>query len=114
MRFWIFVFGLLVLPTLSIVAPAQASDDDCRPADNQTYVQGGEECLAIQTYLPGTPAQTKTLVIVLHGDLSSGGPADYIFPVAETAAEMGAVGVAMMRIGYSGGGRSSTGRASRS
>jgi pimeloyl-ACP methyl ester carboxylesterase len=114
MRFWIFIFGLLVLPGLSIVAPAQASDDDCRPADNLTYVQGGDECLAIQTYLPGTPAQTKTLVVVLHGDLSSGGPADYIFPVAETASELGAVGVAMMRIGYSGGGRSSTGRASRS
>ena len=97
---------------------AAAGADDCRPADNLAYVQGVDECLALQTFAPGgglpsDGAPGKTLVIVLHGDLSSGGPADYIFPVAEQAAAAGAIGVAMMRPGYPGGGRSSTGIASR-
>ncbi len=92
---------------------AYAADDDCRPADNLTYVQGEDECLAIQTYLPEAAGSGKTLVVVLHGDLSGGGSADYIFPVAEQAASDGAIGIAMMRLGYPGGGRSSTGIASR-
>lgn len=92
---------------------AFAGDDDCRPGDNLTYVQGVDECLALQTYLPSDAVPGRTLVIVLHGDLSRGGPADYIFPIAERAAAAGAIGVAMMRPGYAGGGRSSTGIASR-
>lgn len=105
------------------IGVAAGADDDCAPADNLTYVPGGGECFAIQTYLPATGAASQsansatesgtTLVVVLHGDLSRGGPADYIFPVAEHAADHGAVGVAMMRPGYSGGGRTSTGTASR-
>lgn len=103
--------------------PAAAGDDDCRTADHLTYISGESECLAIRTYPPqsggtdntGADGQSvgKTLVVVLHGDLSRGGPADYIFPIAEQAAAAGSIGVAMMRPGYSGGGRSSTGTASR-
>jgi pimeloyl-ACP methyl ester carboxylesterase len=115
MRFWFLLLtSLITLPLLSNQTPAYGSDDDCRPADAVNYVQGGDECLAIQTYLPSDPASAKALVIVLHGDLSRGGPADYTFPIAQRAAELGAIGVSMMRIGYSGGGRSSTGLASRS
>ncbi|MDF1750237.1 MAG: hypothetical protein P1V34_15320 [Alphaproteobacteria bacterium] len=114
MRFRVFVISILILSHWPYLTPAWASDDDCQPADQVNYVQGADECLAIQTYLPSTSSGNKTLVIVLHGDLSSGGPADYIFPIAKTASDLGAVGIAMMRIGYSGGGRSSTGIASRS
>lgn len=58
-------------------------------------------------------AGAGTLVIVLHGDLSRGGSADYIFTLARRAAEFGAIGVAMMRPGYSGDGRKSSGVATR-
>jgi len=106
------VFGAtLVALTLGFWgSTATAADSDCEPADMTNYVSGEDECLAIATF---ETSGADTLVIVLHGDLSSGGDADYIFSVAEAAQEMGATGVAMMRLGYRGDGRRSTGRASR-
>lgn len=83
----------------------------CTSPDNVTSVSGAEHCLAIKTYMPDVAA--KALVIVLHGDLSRGGPADYIFKLARRATEFGAVGVAMMRPGYTGDGRKSSGVATR-
>lgn len=88
-----------------------AAAEICNAPDNVAIVSGAVHCLAIKTYMPD--ADTRTLVIVLHGDLSSGGPADYIFPIARRAAEFGAVGVAMMRPGYIGDGRQSSGVATR-
>ena len=41
-----------------------------------------------KTYLPAA-GTSQTLVVVLHGDLSSGGPADYIFPVARNRQSSG-------------------------
>ncbi len=113
MRPTIAAVSALLIAAFGFGPGASAGDDDCRPADNLTYVQGLDECLALQTFPPSDAAPGKTLVIVLHGDLSRGGPADYIFPVAEQAAAAGAIGVAMMRPGYAGGGRTSTGIASR-
>jgi len=113
MRRTIAAVSALLIMVFGFGAGAFAGDDDCRPADNLTYVEGVDECLALRTYLPSDTAPGKTLVIVLHGDLSRGGPADYIFPVAEQAAAAGAIGVAMMRPGYTGGSRTSTGIASR-
>lgn len=83
----------------------------CSAPDNVASVSGTAHCLAIKTFMPATAADT--LVIALHGDLSSGGSADYIFKVARSAAESGAVGVAMMRPGYTGDDRTSSGTASR-
>lgn len=95
------------------VGSSHADDSDCQPADMVDYVPSKDECLAIKTYLPADVGSAKRLVVVLHGDLSRGGPADYIFPLAERAAELGQIGIAMMRVGYSGGGRRSTGTPSR-
>lgn len=103
------LFGAMLLAGQSV--PAKSGD--CQPADMVSYVGGDGECLAIQTFLPANAQEAKVLVVALHGDLSRGGGAEYFFPVAERAAEMGAVGVAMMRPGYSGDGRRSTGTASR-
>lgn len=85
--------------------------ETCTSPDNVTAVSGTSHCLAIKTYM--SDAAASTLVIVLHGDLSRGGPADYIFRLARSAAEFGAVGVAMMRPGYTGDGRKSSGVATR-
>lgn len=108
-----FLPALAAALILTASQPAVSADSDCQPADNVNYVPGDGECMAIQTYLPDDLGAARTLVVVLHGDLSRGGGADYIFPIAEDAAEAGAIGVAMMRKGYSGGGRRSTGTASR-
>jgi predicted esterase len=97
--------GTAVIPGIVVAGP-------CDAPDNVEYASGVAHCLAIKTYRPATlPA--KSLVVVLHGDLSGGGPADYIFKVAQVAAEFGAVGVAMMRPGYTGDDRKSSGTASR-
>ena len=100
-----------LLAILAIAShPAQARK--CKDPDNVTFVQGKRHCLAIKTFEGATGADT--LFVVLHGDLSRGGPADYIFPIAEMIAAGGAPAVVMVRPGYSGDGRTSTGRPSRS
>ena len=104
--------GIFALLIVVAVSSNQAQAKTCKNADNVTYVQGGRHCLAIKTFPAGTG--TETLVIVLHGDLSRGGPADYIFPVAKSAASRTVSAVVMMRPGYTGDGRKSTGRPSRS
>lgn len=105
--FW--VLSLTIGAFLGTAADVAA--ETCRAPDNVVTVSGTVHCLAIKTYRPETAAET--LVIVLHGDLSRGGPADYIFGVARRAAESGAIGVAMMRPGYTGDGRKSSGVATR-
>ena len=93
--------------------PSAASAGPCASPDNVNYVKGSAHCLAVKTFASSNSA-AKTLVVVLHGDLSRGGDADYILPVAEKASEYGAIGVAMMRPGYTGDGRRSSGTPTRS
>ena len=101
----------MVLAMLAISSnPATART--CKEPDNVTFVQGKRHCLAIKTFEGASGA--GTLFVILHGDLSRGGPADYIFPVAEMIASRGISAVAMMRPGYTGDGRTSTGRPTRS
>lgn len=45
--------------------------------------------------------QGGTLVVYLHGDLSKGGPADYLYDDASAVAGKGVVAFAMLRPGYS-------------
>lgn len=100
-------FGLL-----SACQTTSATSESCPTGDARNWVKGSPTCFAIETFTPSS-ASPSTLVVVLHGDLSRGGPADYSFSIAEDAASLGAVGVAMMRPGYSGGGKTSSGRATR-
>lgn len=104
--------SVLICFSGELIGPGVALAAKCDAADNVKYVSGADHCLAIKTYPPET-GSAKALVVVLHGDLSSGGPADYIFKVAQAAAEAGAVGVAMIRPGYTGDDRRSSGTASR-
>ena len=92
---------------------AQAiAEKPCASPDNVGSVSGTAHCLQIKTYTP-RQGPGKTLVVVLHGDLSRGGTADYIASVAGISATYGAVGVAMARPGYTLDGRTSSGVASR-
>lgn len=88
------------------------SSENCPTGDIENWVKGRQNCFALETFMPAMAAPS-TLVVILHGDLSRGGPADYIFSIAEDAASEGAIGVAMMRPGYSGGGKTSSGKATR-
>ena len=62
---------------------------------------GGGLCLAAATYGASTAGASPALVVVLHGDVSSGGPADYHFWTARNLAGPGVVSVALLRPGYS-------------
>ena len=82
----------------------------CPVDDFQTRVTGVSQCLLMRRYGPSEPV---AMVVWLHGDVSSGGPANYHFAIAEKAAQdlAGAkvLSVALVRPGYpDGSGESST------
>lgn len=58
------------------------------------------ECLVIRTFRPASPGPATTLLVFIHGDLSGGGPADYVYERAQAAAGEGRVTVALLRPGY--------------
>ena len=99
--------------TLSIAAmtssfqarPAQA--ETCTDPDNVTYVQGSDHCLAIQTYWAG--GNPDTLAVYIHGDVPSGRPVDFVFGIARAVAIRGANAVVLIRPGFRGAGRKSSG-----
>jgi poly(3-hydroxybutyrate) depolymerase len=105
-------FGVITLSLVFLAASqtTASTSENCPVADVKNWVKGSQDCFALETFMPATAAPS-TLVVVLHGDLSRGGPADYAFSIAEDAASEGAIGVAMMRPGYSGGGKTSSGKA---
>ena len=92
------------------VAPAQAR---CDPPDNETRVRRNTECLVIRTFRPASPGPATTLLVFIHGDLSGGGPADYVYERAQAAAGEGRVALTTLRehhkadrlilVGHSGG-----------
>lgn len=108
-------FSAIALPFVFLAAcqTTTSTSENCSTKDVKNWVKGSQTCFAIKTFMPAATTPS-TLVVVLHGDLSRGGPADYTFSIAEDAASEGAIGIAMMRPGYSGGGKTSSGRATRS
>lgn len=67
-------------------------------------VPGAGLCLAVQTRGVQNAGAAPTLVVMLHGDVSRGGPADYMIPFAEeVGARVGVIAVAMIRPGYTDG-----------
>lgn len=98
--------GLLL--GLSLVSASRA--EPCRDADPDRFVSGAAQCLVIRSFGAATP---EVLVVWLHGDLSSGGPADYHVGAARKFAEdhlaSGVRSVALVRPGYpDGDGHAST------
>jgi len=87
----------IITVIFALALPSALRADDCT-ADNLTRVQGGNECLVIKTF--GKPSPHTKLIIFLHGDGSSGGPSDYMYPRAERFAADGVVAIAMIRPGY--------------
>lgn len=69
-------------------------------SDPAHWARASGGCLAMEAY---GPSQAELLVVVLHGDLSGGGPAGYHRAFARRVAEAlpGAAAVAMVRPGYS-------------
>lgn len=75
------------------------------------WVQGEPLCFAAASYGTDGTGSSPTLVVILHGDTSGGGPADYHLDFARSIARPGVVAVALLRPGYSdSAGRSSEGQ----
>lgn len=96
-----------------LFAAADAAGAPCSGEDFETRVSGESECLLMRRYGPTEPS---AMVVWLHGNMTSGNPADYHFPIAQkAAADFSAhklLSVALVRPGYPDGtGASSSGNA---
>lgn len=107
MRALICAFAMLALPAVAQAAP-------CASEALETALTGKSECLVLRTYKGGQAAATpQALIVVIHGDGSTGGPANYHFPVAENLAKRAelwsAVAVGLVRPGYDDGAGNTSG-----
>jgi pimeloyl-ACP methyl ester carboxylesterase len=95
-RFVLVLIGLLV----GTVATAFAQPVSCTAPDHLATVKGQDLCIAIATYRDsGLAEPISTLLVWLHGDVSSGGAVDYLYPYAATHSK-DALSVAILRPGY--------------
>ena len=87
-----------------IVATVSARAAPCLAEDFETRISGETECLIMRRYGAERPA---TLLVWLHGNVSTGGPANSHFRVAEKAARdfagANVLSVALVRPGYPDG-----------
>ena len=96
-----FIAALLLVGMTILTEPNPVrADDTCKSPDNSTRVVGKEACLVIKTFGATGAGANPTLVVMLHGDVSSGGPADYHNGIVEGLVRPGVVGIAMIRPGY--------------
>lgn len=92
-------------------ADSSRAGDACSDGTGLSAVRGEGLCLAAKTY-GAVGEQETTLVVFLHGDLSNGGPADYMARRAEAVARTSpsVIAVALARPGYGfGDGATSSG-----
>jgi pimeloyl-ACP methyl ester carboxylesterase len=93
-----------------LAAGGVAGAQPCSAPDNVTRVSGGGECLVIRTFGAPPARGAPVLAVVIHGDVSSGGPARYHFALAEQIGGAGTIAVGLIRPGYEdGAGGQSTG-----
>ncbi len=82
---------------------AESNDEKkkaCADPDMQARVIGNKFCFAIRAYGAQTAGPSPTLVVVLHGDGSSGAPPEYHDAIAESLVASGVVAIGMIRPGY--------------
>lgn len=94
----------LHLAALLLFVATGASAAPCEAEDFETRVSGTAECLIMQRYGPTEP---ETMIVWLHGNVSTGGPANSHFKVAaKAAADLAAekvLAIALVRPGYPDG-----------
>lgn len=94
----------LLLAVMLLFATPGAQAAPCEREDFETRVSGTSECLIMQRYGPTEP---ETMIVWLHGNVSTGGPANSHFKVAaKAAADLEAekvLAIALVRPGYPDG-----------
>jgi pimeloyl-ACP methyl ester carboxylesterase len=102
-------------PVTSAAETEEERQKACAKPDLVERVVGKELCLAIRTFGADTAGPQPILVVVLHGDMSSGGPPDYHMAIAKGLFKAGIVAVGMIRPGYTDkDGRTSGGSTAKS
>jgi hypothetical protein len=92
-------FVLMVMgATLGVAVANAACPADADPAQ---WIDGGGACLTMSVAGDKTAGPSPRLVVLIHGDESEGGPATYLYPLAQSVAKPGVVAVALLRPGYS-------------
>lgn len=87
-----------------VIASSALAHGACPPgASPQAWVDGGALCLAVQIAGNAVPGEAPFLVVLLHGDVSSGGPADYLDGFARSLAGPGVIVANVTRPGYTNG-----------
>jgi len=104
----------LILIGLIMGFSASLAASPCATPDPERRETGIDECLVYRLFRSASVGANPSLVIVLHGDVSSGGPANYHRKIAEGIARdpraKNLVAVALVRPGYEdGNGESSSG-----
>lgn len=99
-----FRLRVTALGLMLLIAAAGAFAAPCEREDFETRVSGASECLIMQRYGATEPA---TMIVWLHGNVTSGGPANSHFQIAAQAAtDLAAenvLAVALVRPGYPDG-----------
>jgi pimeloyl-ACP methyl ester carboxylesterase len=92
-----------MLTATVVVSSVQAAP--CANEDWVTHVSGADECLVIAAFGVSQATPPATMVVWLHGDQSSGGPAtSHVKPAMEAASRLSAdhvISIALWRPGYS-------------
>jgi pimeloyl-ACP methyl ester carboxylesterase len=101
---------LSALLLISSMWSLQAHSATCETDDFTQFISGESQCLVMRRFGPEDP---ETIIVWLHGDVSSGGPANYHYSQASMAAsEFKAdrvLSIALVRPGYpDGNGQTST------
>ncbi len=94
-----------ILVSMALVVCSQSTfAATCSAEDYELKVSGASQCLLMRRFGASDP---DVMVVWLHGDVSSGGPASYHFAVAQQAADQFAamkfLSVALVRPGYPDG-----------
>lgn len=93
-----------LLTMLVLIGSIDTMAAPCEAEDFQTTVSGQSECLLMRRYGSSSP---DTLVVWLHGNVSTGGPANFHFKLAEATANAFAaenvMAIALVRPGYPDG-----------
>jgi pimeloyl-ACP methyl ester carboxylesterase len=69
-------------------------------ADPAQWIDVGEYCLAMRLAGHIDSGKAKKLVVLIHGDVSAGGPADYMYKRAVAVGYGETIAVALIRPGY--------------
>ena len=92
----------LVLITLGLfLSQSPYASASCpADADPTQWIDGGEYCLAMRVAGHIDSGKAKNLVVLIHGDVSAGGPADYMYKRAVALGNDETIAVALIRPGY--------------